>query len=105
MTVVLRSRYALFVANIVVLALAVRRGETGRINESLRWTRGLLLTSALLSIGTAFLPAELSWLKWVAAAALLVSAAGDSVPVGEHVVVYDAGAGELVIETPNDYAR
>lgn len=39
----------------LVLALAVRRGETGRINESLRWTRGLLLTTALLSIGTAFL--------------------------------------------------
>jgi hypothetical protein len=39
----------------LVLAMAVRRGDRSRLDESLRWTRALLLTSALLSIGTAFL--------------------------------------------------
>jgi hypothetical protein len=39
----------------LVLAMAVRRGERNQLDASLRWTRPLLLTGALLSIGTAFL--------------------------------------------------
>jgi hypothetical protein len=39
----------------LVLGMRVRRGAQVQLGESLRWTRALLLTWALLSIGTAFL--------------------------------------------------
>lgn len=39
----------------VKLAAAVRRGERSQLDASLRWTSALLLSMALLSLGTAFL--------------------------------------------------
>ncbi|MBN1203802.1 MAG: M23 family metallopeptidase [Myxococcaceae bacterium] len=39
----------------LLLAVAIRRGDGARLDASLRWTRSLALTAALLSIGGAFL--------------------------------------------------
>jgi cation:H+ antiporter len=69
------STLAMFVTGVAVLIYA-RRGRRG---TGLRVNVGVLgrdvmffIVGYTIAVGTAFLPAELSWLKWVAAAVLIV---------------------------------
>jgi cation:H+ antiporter len=69
------STLAMFVTGIAIVFFA-RRGRRGtemRVNvKVLGRDVGFFIVGYAIAIGTAFLPAELAWLKWVAAALLFV---------------------------------
>jgi cation:H+ antiporter len=69
------STLAMFVTGIAIV-IYTRRGRRGtdmRVNTRvLGRDVGFFVLGYAIAIGTAFLPAELSWLKWVAAAILVV---------------------------------
>jgi cation:H+ antiporter len=69
------STLAMFVTGVAVIIYARRgRRETGmRVNVGvLGRDVAFFIVGYAIAVGTAFLPAELAWLKWVAAAALVV---------------------------------
>ena len=69
------STLAMFVTGVAVIlyARSGRRGTGMRVNvRVLGRDVGFFVVAYSIAIGTAFLPAELSWLKWVAAALLIV---------------------------------
>ena len=69
------STLAMFVTGVAVLIFARggRRGSEMRVNvKVLGRDIVFFLVGYAVAIGTAFLPAELSWIRWVAAAALFV---------------------------------
>ncbi|MEO6579037.1 MAG: sodium:calcium antiporter [Candidatus Limnocylindria bacterium] len=69
------STLAMFVTGtaIVIFARRGRRGTNMRVNTRvLGRDVGFFVVGYGIAIGTAFLPAELGWLKWVAAAVLFV---------------------------------
>jgi cation:H+ antiporter len=69
------STLAMFVTGVAVLIFARggRRGSQMRVNvKVLGRDIVFFLVGYAVAIGTAFLPAEVSWLRWVAAAALFV---------------------------------
>ena len=69
------STLAMFVtgAAIVLFARRGRRGTEMRVNTGvLGRDVGFFIVGYAIAIGTAFLPSELSWLKWVAAGMLFV---------------------------------
>lgn len=69
------STLAMFVTGIAIIIFA-RRGRRGtemKVNvKVLGRDVGFFVVGYAIAIGTAFLPAELTWLKWVAAALLVV---------------------------------
>jgi cation:H+ antiporter len=69
------STLAMFVTGVAVILYSRggRRGTGMRVNvRVLGRDVGFFVVAYTIAIGTAFLPAELSWLKWVAAALLFV---------------------------------
>jgi cation:H+ antiporter len=69
------STLAMFVTGVAVIlySRSGRRGTGMRVNvRVLGRDVGFFVVAYSIAIGTAFLPAELSWLKWVAAALLFV---------------------------------
>ena len=69
------STLAMFVTGlaIVIFARRGRRGTDMRVNTAvLGRDVGFFIVGYGIAIGTAFLPSELAWLKWVAAGALFV---------------------------------
>ena len=69
------STLAMFVTGVAVIlySRSGRRGTGMRVNvRVLGRDVGFFVVAYSIAIGTAFLPAELSWLKWVAAALLIV---------------------------------
>ena len=69
------STLAMFVTGIaiVIFARRGRRGTEMKVNVGvLGRDVGFFIVGYAVAIGTAFLPSELGWLKWVAAAGLLV---------------------------------